>query len=117
MKFGDRSIDMTLKLKLDGDKLSGAMLGRNGKETPIQDAAYKNGNVSFKVVRERGGKKSTSSYTGTLSGDTIKGKMEFGQEAFKAAIGKPNGPRTSGPAAFFAETSRTASGPSPTRFF
>jgi hypothetical protein len=72
---GGQTREMTLNLKLDGDKLSGAMLGRNNTETPIQDATCKDGEISFKVVRERQGVKMTSSYTGKLSGDTITGKI------------------------------------------
>lgn len=68
---------MTLKLKLEGDVLTGAMVGRNGQETPIQEGTYKDGDLSFKVVRERNGQKMTSKYTGKVSDDTIKGKMEF----------------------------------------
>jgi hypothetical protein len=78
VKFGQNSREMTLKLKLDGDTLTGAMLGRDGKETPIQDATYKDCEVSFKVVRERNGNKMTSTYTGKVSGDTITGKIQFG---------------------------------------
>jgi hypothetical protein len=73
---GRRPMEMTLKLKLDGDTLTGAMVGRNNKETPIEDAQYKDRVVSFKVVRERNGQKTTTTYNGTLSGDTIKGKIE-----------------------------------------
>jgi hypothetical protein len=76
VKFGERSRDMTLKLKLDGDTLTGTIPGRDGKDTPIQDAKYTDGEVSFKVVRERNGVKMTMTYTGTVSGDTIKGKIE-----------------------------------------
>ena len=72
-----QSREMTLKLKLDGDALSGSLLGRNGQEIPIQDAKYKDGDLSFKVVRERNGQKMTSTYAGKVSGDTIKGKIEF----------------------------------------
>ncbi len=68
--------EATLKLKLDGDKLTGAMLGPNGKENPIQDAAYKDGELSFKIVRERNGNKMTMTFTGKVSGDVIKGKIE-----------------------------------------
>jgi hypothetical protein len=82
MTFGRNTREMTLKLKLDGDKLSGAMLERdanpNPRWNPIQDAAFKDGNVSFKIVRERNGNRMTSSYNGKLSGDTIKGKIEIG---------------------------------------
>src|SRR5262245_5671364 len=68
--------EITLKLKLDGDKLTGAMVGRDGNETAIQDAKYKDGEVSFKVERERNGNKLTVKYSGQVSGDTLKGKSE-----------------------------------------
>ncbi len=71
-----QSIERTLKLKLEGDVLTGAMLGRNGQETPIQDGTFKDGVVSFKVVRERNGQKMTAKYSGELTNDTIKGKVE-----------------------------------------
>ena len=80
VKMGEQSREMTLKLKLEGDKLTGTMLGRNAQETPIEDAKYKDGAVSFKVTREREGRKMVSKYTGKVSGDTIKGKIEFERE-------------------------------------
>ena len=73
--YNNQSREVTLKLKLDGDKLSGAMVGRNNTETAISDATYKDGEVSFKVVRERNGVKMTSTYKGKVSGDTITGKI------------------------------------------
>ena len=73
---GDQKRDMTLKLKLDGDKLTGAVIGRNNRETKIEDATFKDGEVTFKVTRERNGQKSTSKYNGKVSGDMIKGKIE-----------------------------------------
>jgi len=75
-----QSREMTLKLKLDGDKLTGAMLGRNNQETAISDAKYKDGELAFSIVRERNGQKMTVKYTGKLSENTIKGKMEFQRE-------------------------------------
>jgi hypothetical protein len=69
--------ETTLKLKLDGGKLTGAVVGRNGQETAIDDATFKDGQISFKVTRERMGQKFTTKYSGKLSGDTIKGKSEF----------------------------------------
>jgi hypothetical protein len=67
----------TLKLKLDGDKLAGAVMGRDNQETAIEDAKYKNGEVSFTVTRERQGQKFTVKYHGKVTGDTIKGKISF----------------------------------------
>jgi len=77
VNFGGQEREMTLKLKLDGDKLTGSMPGRNGQETAIEDGKFKDGEVSFKVTRERQGNKFTIKYTGKVSGDTIKGKTEF----------------------------------------
>jgi hypothetical protein len=67
--------ESTLKLKLDGDKLTGKMAGRNG-DTDIEDAKIKGDEISFKVVREVNGNKMTSKYNGKISGDSIKGKIE-----------------------------------------
>ena len=74
---GNQARESTLKLKLDGDKLTGTMIGQNGQETPIEDGQFKDGVVSFKVTRERQGNKFTIKYMGKVSGDTIKGKTEF----------------------------------------
>lgn len=68
--------EATLKLKLEGDKLTGAMLGRNNQETAIEDASYKDGEVAFKVTREFNGQKFSQKFKGKVSGDTIKGKIE-----------------------------------------
>jgi hypothetical protein len=76
MGGGGQARETTLTLKLDGNKLTGAISGRGGMETPIEEATYKDGEVSFKVTRERMGQKVTTKYSGKLSGDTIKGKSE-----------------------------------------
>jgi hypothetical protein len=75
--FNNQTRESTLKLKLEGDKLTGAMLGRNNQETAIENAKYENGKVSFDVTRERNGEKFTIKYSGEVSGDTIKGKTTF----------------------------------------
>ena len=68
--------EVTLKLKLEGDKLTGSMPGRDNTETAITDATFKDGQVSFSVTREFNGNKFTSKYNGKLDGSTIKGKIE-----------------------------------------
>jgi len=73
----DQKREMTLKLKLEGGKLTGAIVRRDNQETPIEDAKYKDGEISFKVTRERQGQKFTTKYHGKLKGDTITGKREF----------------------------------------
>jgi hypothetical protein len=75
--FNNQSRDSTLKLKLEGDKLSGVYVGGQANtETPIEDPSIKDDVVSFKVTRERNGQKFTTKYSGKLAGDTITGKSE-----------------------------------------
>jgi|SRR3954452_8543621 hypothetical protein len=71
-----QSRDVTLKLKQDGDKLTGKISGRNN-DTEIEDGKISGKDVSFKVTREFNGNKMTTKYNGKLEGDTIKGKTEF----------------------------------------
>jgi hypothetical protein len=71
-----QTIESTLHLKLQDDKLTGTFIGRGGTETPIRDANINKDELSFTVVRERNGQTIISKYSGKLAGDTIKGKVE-----------------------------------------
>jgi hypothetical protein len=77
VNFGGNERELAVKLKLDGGKLTGNFVGADGKETPIEDGKYKDGEVSFKITRERDGNKFVIKFSGKVSGDTIKGKSEF----------------------------------------
>ena len=72
----NQSFEQTMKLKMEGDKVTGVILGRNNTETKIEDATFKDGVLGFSVTRERNGNKFTSKYSGKVDGDTIKGKIE-----------------------------------------
>ena len=76
VNFGGQEREFTLKLKADGEKLTGKLVRADGQETDIEDGKYKDGEVSFKVTRERDGNKFVIKYKGKVSGDTIKGKSE-----------------------------------------
>jgi hypothetical protein len=67
--------EMTLKLKPDGDKLTGIIIGGKN-EVKIEEVKQRDGRISFTVTRERNGVKTTTKYEGKVSGDTIKGKIE-----------------------------------------
>ena len=72
----------TLKLKADGDKLTGSITspgfqGGQAQTTSIENGKMKGDEISFAVTREFNGNKRTSKYSGKISGDSIKGKMEF----------------------------------------
>jgi len=73
--FQNQTRESTLKLKQDGDKLSGAYVGQSG-ESPIEDAKIAGDKISFKVTRERNGQKFTTAYSGTLKDDTITGTQD-----------------------------------------
>lgn len=66
---------VTINLKADGSNLTGTVSGRGG-DTEISDGKVDGNNVSFTVVREFNGNKFTSKYSGTLSGDELKLKIE-----------------------------------------
>lgn len=81
---------MTLKLKTEGEKLTGKMImpGRQGgdpREVDIQEGKVKGDEVSFNVVREFNGNKMVSKYTAKVAGDTLKGKMEFDRQGEKTS--------------------------------
>ena len=56
---------------------------RNNTETAIEDGKIKDGEVSFKVTRERNGVKSVMTYKGKLGDDVIKGKIESERDGQK----------------------------------
>jgi hypothetical protein len=68
-------IEGMLKLKQDGDKLTGAV-ARNDNETAIQEGKISGDEIAFKVLRDRDGRTVTAKYKGKITGDTVKGKVE-----------------------------------------
>ncbi len=73
--LGKKSQEVTIKLKVEGDKLVGTIGGGN-RDAAISDGTFKDDKISFSVIREQKGEKLTQKYTGTLSGDAIRGKIE-----------------------------------------
>lgn len=71
---------LTLKLKVEGDKLTGTLTSpsRDGgtTDTKIADGKVKGEEVSFTVTREFNGNKMVAKYNGKVSDDAIKGKIE-----------------------------------------
>jgi uncharacterized lipoprotein YehR (DUF1307 family) len=71
-----QEIEVTIKLKLEGDKLTGSVTVAD-METKIEDAKYKDGKASFKIDREFNGNKIVIKYQGTFKGDTFKVKRDL----------------------------------------
>ncbi len=80
-----QSWDVVLKLKQEGDKLTGTMSGRQGNDTAIEDGKVTGDEVSFRVVRTFNDQKMVQNFKGKVEGDTITGKIE----------GERNGEKTS----------------------
>ena len=72
---GGEAREITLKLKQEGEKVTGAMSGRQGNDTPITNGKITGDEVSFDVTREFQGNSMTQKYKGKISGDTITGKI------------------------------------------
>lgn len=71
-----RTIDTSLDLKDEGGKLSGKYSGPAG-ESDVSDAKLDGDKLSFSVKREREGREFTMKYQGAVSGDEVKGDVEF----------------------------------------
>jgi hypothetical protein len=69
----------SIKLKADGDKLTGEMapFREGGEPIKITDGKVTGDEVTFKVARpgRNGGAGMSQTYTGKVSGDSIKGKI------------------------------------------
>ena len=63
--------ETTFTFKVEGDKLTGAVSGRQG-DTPIADGKVSGDEISFTVTRERQGNVIKQLYKGKVAGDEIK---------------------------------------------
>lgn len=79
---GGSEVKMTLKLKAEGEKLTGKLIspGRQGGdpvELDIKEGKIKGDEVSFTVTREFNNNTFKQKYNGKVTADAIKGKIEF----------------------------------------
>jgi hypothetical protein len=63
--------ETTFTFKVEGDKLTGTMSGRQG-DTPIADGKISGDEISFSVTRERQGATIKQLFKGKVAGDEIK---------------------------------------------
>jgi len=74
--FNDNTRTFVLRLKMDGDKVTGTYQGSRN-EGKITDAKMDGDMLSFQYKRETGDFQFTVKYQGKVSEDTIKGTIEF----------------------------------------
>lgn len=83
-EIGGQQRTSTLKIKKDGDKLTGTMSWPNQDETKLKDLKLKDGALTFSAERKLPGMDDviTVEYKLTIDGDKLKGKgaSDFGGE-------------------------------------
>ena len=88
---GGNTATVTLMLKQDGSKLSGSISqpgrGGNPMEAQISDATIEGDAIAFKVSRETQNGTFTTTYKGTVKGDTI--DMEITRPAYGGGEAPP----------------------------
>jgi hypothetical protein len=74
--------ESTLMLKMDGGKLTGTVTWMDKKESKVEEAKFKDGELTYSVTRELMDQTFTIKYKLKIEGDTMKGKAEadFGGE-------------------------------------
>ena len=75
-KFGDNTVQFTLRLGLEGDKVSGSYASSRAT-SKIKHGKMDGDQLSFQVEREFNDRKFTISFQGKVSEDAIKGKGKF----------------------------------------
>ena len=68
---GGQTNESTFTFKVDGDKLTGTVSGRQG-EIPISDGKVSGDDISFTTTVSRGGNEFKVNYKGKISGDEIR---------------------------------------------
>ena len=76
VQFGGRKFESRVTLKMEGDKLTGSMPGRDGRLTPIKHGSFKDGMVAFEVDRGRDDTRFVTKFEGKLEGEILKGTTE-----------------------------------------
>ena len=72
--IGDKDIEVTMKAKLEGDKVTGKVSQRKRGGLDIQHGHFKKGVITFEIEGKIGTVEFTSKFEGQLLGDSIRGK-------------------------------------------
>jgi hypothetical protein len=79
LKFNSPNGDKTrlpLKLKQEGETVTGKLKRGDGMENEIQEGLFKDGQLTFSVQSQRNQRTITSKYSSKLTGDQLKGTFE-----------------------------------------
>ena len=71
-----QEMELSVKLKAEGEKLTGQLILPMGDKIEIEKGAFKDDEVKFETTFKRNGNTFKTKYKGKVEGDTIKGKTE-----------------------------------------
>lgn len=72
--LGEKDLDVTMKAKLEGDKVTGKVSNRKRGGLDILHGRFKDGRITFELEGKIGAVEFTSKFEGQLVGDNIRGK-------------------------------------------
>lgn len=72
------SIAQTLTFAAEGDRLEGTLTAPNGS-TELQEVAFQEGTLTFRVTRNMRNRQITQSFTATINGDQMTGTISGGR--------------------------------------
>jgi hypothetical protein len=71
-----RRAEPILRLRQEGDRVTGSYVGAGGKELQLEDVKFKDGELTFHVSDEMRGNKAKFDFVGKPKGDTMSGKVK-----------------------------------------
>ncbi len=83
---GGETMESTFNLKVEGEKLTGTVVGPMGNENPISDGKISGDDLSFVIKVNFQGNEMKMLYKGKVSGDEMKLTMEM-----EGGMGGPGG--------------------------
>lgn len=79
--LGEKDVDVTMKAKLEGEKVTGKVSNRKRGGLDILHGKFKDGRITFELEGKIGAVEFTSKFEGRLVGDRIQGKETIKTDA------------------------------------
>lgn len=76
-KWGSRERNTIVKLEVVNGKLAGTMMHHLGHRTPVENAEFKDGKLSFETTSSRRGTEYTTKYVGTMTEGVLRGTIPY----------------------------------------
>ncbi|MBL9125756.1 MAG: hypothetical protein JNG90_19100 [Planctomycetaceae bacterium] len=72
-----QSLEPIVKIEQDGETVSGTFLGMDGTEVKLEDGAFKDNELAFKVTLDFGGQELIAKFAGKVAAKEFKGKVDY----------------------------------------